>query len=151
MISYISQRKSLFIKNLRCVWSWIKPLPEPMLTFCQLDSWDQISVKFESESYNFHSWNAFEINCRLLCEDIIIVVWIHVVINFIGKLTRFTNPAMHPFHIPQPFRTEPYSEWCIAGFGTGALWDLWDWFIDRLVKIWSVRGFTLQDSWPRRG
>ena len=24
-----------------------KPLPEPMLAYCQLDSWEQISVKFE--------------------------------------------------------------------------------------------------------
>ena len=31
-----------------------------------------------------------------------------------------------------PFRTEYthfYSEWCIVGYGTGALWDLWDWSV----------------------
>ena len=32
-----------------------KPLPEPMLAYCELDSWEQISVKFESEFYHFHS------------------------------------------------------------------------------------------------
>ena len=32
-----------------------KPLPEPMMTYCQLDSWEQISVKSESELYHFHS------------------------------------------------------------------------------------------------
>ena len=32
-----------------------KPLPEPMLAYCQLDSWEQISVKFQSEFYHFHS------------------------------------------------------------------------------------------------
>ena len=32
-----------------------KPLPEPMLPYCQLDSWEQISVKFEFEFYHFHS------------------------------------------------------------------------------------------------
>ena len=26
-----------------------KPLPEPMLTYCQLDPWEQTSVKFESK------------------------------------------------------------------------------------------------------
>ena len=31
-----------------------KPLPELMLTYCQLDSWEQISVKFESEFYHYH-------------------------------------------------------------------------------------------------
>ena len=34
-----------------------KPLPEPMLVYCQLDSWEQISMKFQSEFYNFHSRN----------------------------------------------------------------------------------------------
>ena len=32
-----------------------KSLPEPMLAYCQLDFWEQTSVKFESEFYRFHS------------------------------------------------------------------------------------------------
>ena len=32
-----------------------KPLPEPMLTYCQLDPYQQTSVKFESEYKTFHS------------------------------------------------------------------------------------------------
>ena len=32
-----------------------KPLLEPMLAYCKLDSWEQISVKIESEFYYFHS------------------------------------------------------------------------------------------------
>ena len=31
-----------------------KPLPKPMLICCQLDFWEQISVKSESEFYHFH-------------------------------------------------------------------------------------------------
>ena len=31
-----------------------KPLPEPMLVYCQLDSWEHISVKLKSEFYHFH-------------------------------------------------------------------------------------------------
>ena len=35
-----------------------KPLPEPMLVYCQLDSCEQISVKFESEfSFSFKKTN----------------------------------------------------------------------------------------------
>ena len=42
-----------------------KPLPEPMLTYCQLDSWQHILVKFESEFYHFHSRkNAIENVCQ---------------------------------------------------------------------------------------
>ena len=41
-----------------------KPLPEPMLSYCQLDSWEQISVKYESELYHFH-WRKCLWNCRL--------------------------------------------------------------------------------------
>ena len=31
-----------------------KPSPEPMLDYCQLNSWEQVSVKCESEFYHFH-------------------------------------------------------------------------------------------------
>ena len=34
-----------------------KPLPEPMLAYCQLDHWEQISVKFELEKIQE---NAFQ-------------------------------------------------------------------------------------------
>ena len=40
-----------------------KPLPEPMLAYCQLDSWEQISVKFESELYHFHSIKSISKCC----------------------------------------------------------------------------------------
>ena len=41
-----------------------EPLPEPMLAHCRLDSWEQISVEFESEFYHFHS-RIFFWKCRL--------------------------------------------------------------------------------------
>ena len=43
------------IQLMACRLFGAKPLPEPMLAYCQLDSWEQISVKFESEFYRFHS------------------------------------------------------------------------------------------------
>ena len=37
-------------------WRWTGDnQAEPKLAYCQLDSWEQISVKFESEFYHFHS------------------------------------------------------------------------------------------------
>ena len=44
-----------------------KPLPEPMLAYCRLDSWEQISVKSELEFYNCYSRNAFEI---VVCQNV---------------------------------------------------------------------------------
>ena len=41
-----------------------KPLSEPMLVYCQLDPWEQVSVKFESEFYPFHSRKCIW-KCRL--------------------------------------------------------------------------------------
>ena len=38
-----------------------KPLPEPMLAYCQMDTWEQISMEFESKFYHFYLKNAFEI------------------------------------------------------------------------------------------
>ena len=43
-----------------------KPLPEPMLAYGQLDTWEHISVKFDSEFYNFYSINAIEI---VVCQN----------------------------------------------------------------------------------
>ena len=40
------------------------PLPEPMLAYCQLDSWEQTSVKFESQLCHFYS-KKFIWKCRL--------------------------------------------------------------------------------------
>ena len=42
----------------------VKPLSEPVLGYCQLNSWEQISVKFEWEFYHFHSRKCFW-NCCL--------------------------------------------------------------------------------------
>ena len=44
------------------------PLPEPMLVYCQLDSWEQISVKFESEFYHFHSGKCIRNGCLPRCR-----------------------------------------------------------------------------------
>ena len=43
-----------------------KPLPEPMLANCQLDSWQQISVKFYRYSTIFIQENAFE---NVVCQN----------------------------------------------------------------------------------
>ena len=45
-----------------------KPLPEPVLAYCQLESWEQISVNFESEFYHSHS-RKYIWKCRLLYGD----------------------------------------------------------------------------------
>ena len=46
---------SVLIQVMVCRLFGVKPLPEPTLAYCQLDSWEQISVKFESEFCHFHS------------------------------------------------------------------------------------------------
>ena len=46
---------SAFVQVMACRLFGAKPLSEPMLAICQLDSWKHISVKFKSEFYHFHS------------------------------------------------------------------------------------------------
>ena len=41
------------IQVMACRLFGAKPLSEPMLAYCQLDSWEQISVKFKSKFYLF--------------------------------------------------------------------------------------------------
>ena len=46
---------SALVEVMACCLFGAKPSPEPVLAYCQLDSREQISVKFESEFYNFFS------------------------------------------------------------------------------------------------
>ena len=54
--TYMGKRtRSSLVQVMVCCLFSAKPLPEPMLRYCQLDSWEQVSVKFEQEFYHFHS------------------------------------------------------------------------------------------------
>ena len=46
---------SSLVQVMACRLFGAKPLPEPMLVYCQLDSWEQVSVKLESEFYHFQT------------------------------------------------------------------------------------------------
>ena len=46
---------SSLVQVMTCLLFGAKPLPGPMLAYCQLESWELISVKFESEFCHFHS------------------------------------------------------------------------------------------------
>ena len=64
-VAYMSQWTGpALVKVMACRLFGAKPLPEPMPVYCQLDSREQISVKFESEFYDFHLRN-FIWKCRL--------------------------------------------------------------------------------------
>ena len=55
---------SALVQVMACRLFGAKLLPEPMLAYCQLDSWEQISVKLEWEFFHFHSRKCIG-NCRL--------------------------------------------------------------------------------------
>ena len=58
---------SALVQIMACRLFGAKPLPELMLVYCQLDSWEQISVKFESDSIIlFIQENAFEM---VVCQN----------------------------------------------------------------------------------
>ena len=53
------------VHGMACRLSGAKPLPESLLTYCQLEPWEQISVKFELKCKIFVHENAFE---NVVCE-----------------------------------------------------------------------------------
>ena len=55
---------SAWVQVMACRLFGAKPSPEPILFYGQLDFWQQISVKFESEFYHF-LWRKCIWNCRL--------------------------------------------------------------------------------------
>ena len=64
---------SSLVQVMACCLFGAKPLPEPALAHCQLHSWEQISVKFESKFYHFHSrncnWKGRLPNLRPFCLE----------------------------------------------------------------------------------
>ena len=64
---------------------------------------------------------------------------------------------MHLSHIPQCTDQNRNVQWCIVGYGTGALWDLWAlsipdqfWHIMsclQSISIWESLGHRLIHSW----
>ena len=46
----------------------VKPLPAPMLSHCQMDSWAHVSVKYKSEFYHFHSRKCIW-NCQVAAKN----------------------------------------------------------------------------------
>ena len=55
---------SSLVRVMACRLFGAKPFPEPMLTCCQLDAWEQISMNFEAEFYHLHSRKCIW-KCRL--------------------------------------------------------------------------------------
>ena len=65
-----------------------------------------------------------------------------------NQLTWFTNPTMQRFHIPQC--TIQNRNVYMMGYGTSALWDLWDCIFDWCYLLWvrlEVNGAYLKLHW----
>ena len=63
---------------------------------------------------------------------------------------KFTNLTVHLWHIPvrhlEQKCTHTCSELCLVGYGTGALWDLWDWSIESLLQLGPGGWFNINMS-----
>ena len=86
---------SSLVQVMACHLIGAKPLPEPMLVYCQPDSWEQISMKFESEFCHFHSrkciwkwclpkWQPFCAGGDEWNGEMNFLVFLHVKIMFQG-------------------------------------------------------------------
>ena len=64
-VTYMRQRTgSALVQIMACRLFGAKPLREQLLAYCQLDSWEQISLKFESEFYHFRNTFKF-VACQM--------------------------------------------------------------------------------------
>ena len=81
----------------------------------------------------------------------------HLTINQFYKSHKARDPQPTMHHSEQKCEHK-CSEWCIVGFGIGALWDLWDWSIytpypaaSGVREIWCLDGFTLVNTvYPKK-
>ena len=71
---------STLIQIMACHLFGAKPLPEPMMPYCQLISWEQTSVKFESK------YNKANLRDLIATTGLVISNWIQIV-NFSDRVT----------------------------------------------------------------
>ena len=61
------------VQVMACCQFGAKSWPEPILGYCQLDSWEQMSVHFKSKCYHFHSrkciWSCYLPNWWPFCPE----------------------------------------------------------------------------------
>ena len=73
------------------------------------------------------SFNTHDISRKIFCMLDLVVVTGNFCVSAIDRSHR-SHSAIVPY--PTMHQCAHFcSEWCIVGYGTGALWDLWIWFI----------------------
>ena len=86
---------SALVQLMACRLFGAKSLPEPMLAYCQLDSREHISVKFESEFYHFHSrkciWKCRLPEWRPFCSVGDDIIHRYLLFNKDGKFISFIS------------------------------------------------------------
>ena len=93
---------SALLQLMACRLFGAKPLPEPILAYFELDSWEQISVKVELKFCHFHSrkciWKCRLPKCRPFCPggDELNGLWQHYrwqncIIRAITRLSGHNN------------------------------------------------------------
>ena len=103
---------SSLVQVMACRLFGAKPFPEPMLVYCWLDYWPQVSVKFESEFYHFHSrryiWKCCLLNWRPFCPGGDELIYTHDRSFTYGVrpsagtlLTSKCNPGQNDHHFTQ--------------------------------------------------
>ena len=62
--AYMRRQSKSLVPIMACRLVGAKPLPATLMVYCQLDSWEQVSVKFELVFYHLHSRKCIRM-CRL--------------------------------------------------------------------------------------
>ena len=112
---------SLFVQVMACRLFGAKPLPEQMLIYCQLDYREQVSVKFESEFYHFHSTKSIWKCCLSFCPGVDELKWHHtVLVKWIIQPIWLKSLSMSVSKIN--FQYSPTLQW-ISNYIPRKVWD----------------------------
>ena len=114
-----------------------KWLPEPMLAYCQLDSWEQISVKFEFHSRKF-IWKCRLPKWRPFCSG----VWVGGIwVNNISLQCPWSNPVRYTLmdHCQTTRKTlwdanRVHNQWSRQ--------QIWQWMISKSKALRYISGMA---------
>ena len=97
---------STLVQIMACRLFGAKPLSKPILAYCKLESWGHISVKFESELYDFHSlkcnWKYRQPKWRPFCpggDEFNEFIWLLSCLSEHGNVDKYGTYILFQRHL----------------------------------------------------
>ena len=144
---------SALVQIMACGLFGAKPISKPVLAYCHLDSWEQISMKFKSEFYHFHSrkciWNCRLPKWRPFCprgDELITCASFACPANITWHGAHYTSTLyMRGRYHEKPLTINVFPDSKVHGANMGATWGRHQ--VGPMWPTWTLLSGLLHRDW----